>query len=42
MDCKRDDNLGFTLMESDSESALTLIAGKDVPKKSRHIEIRLH
>ena len=27
--------------ESDSESALTLIAGKDVPKKSRHIEIRL-
>ena len=29
-------------MESDSESALTLIAGKDVPKKSRHIEIRLH
>ena len=37
-----DDNLGFTLMESDSESALTLIAGKDVPKKSRHIEIRLH
>ena len=29
-------------MESDSESALTLIAGKDVPKKSRPIEIRLN
>ena len=37
-----DNQLGYTLMEPDSESALTLIAGKDVPKKSRHIEIRLN
>jgi len=37
-----DDTVGFTLMESDFESALTVIAGKDVPKRSRHIEIRLH
>ena len=36
------ETVGYTVMESDSESALTLIAGKDVPKKSRHIEIRLH
>ncbi|MCV6575719.1 MAG: Ty1/Copia family ribonuclease HI, partial [Cohaesibacter sp.] len=36
------DAVGYTVMESDSESALTLIAGKDVPKRSRHIEIRLH
>ena len=36
----QNNQLGYTLMESDSESALTLIAGKDVPKKSRHIERR--
>ena len=40
-ECTRE-TTGYVVMESDSESALTLIAGKDVPKKSRHIEIRLH
>ena len=40
-ECMRE-TTGYVVMESDSESALTLIAGKDVPKKSRHIEIRLH
>ena len=29
-------------MESDSESALELLFAQDVPKKSRHVEIRLH
>ena len=29
------------LLESDSASALQLIHGVDIPKKSRHIEIRL-
>ena len=38
----RDNQLGYTLMEPYSESALTLIAGKDVPKKSQHVEIRLN
>ena len=30
------------LMESDSESALQLLFAVDVPKKSRHVEIRLN
>ena len=29
------------LLESDSSSALQLLVGQDIPKRSRHVEIRM-
>ena len=37
----RESDVPQILLESDSSSALQLLVGQDIPKRSRHVEIRM-